>query len=241
MEDTLRGKSNIMKHVIIIGAGGHGAEIDEYILFNQQHAEGYNFEVIGFLDDNPDNYARYKLSAPLLGDVKKHNIISGCSYIIAIASLGYRRQFVEHFLEQGAAFVSMIHQTACISASATIGSGVVIGPHVNIGPNVSVGDFTLLNSRCSMGHDTIVGRFNIITPNVCFSGFTKVGHGNLFGINSSTIPGTTVGNGNQIAAGMVLDKDVGDDSVVFYRYKERVIAVPKADENIISSHEESAS
>ena len=67
------------------------------------------------------------------------------------------------------------------------------------------------------------------------------GHGNLFGINSSTIPGTTVGNGNQIAAGMVLDKDVGDDSVVFYRYKERVIAVPKADENIFSSHEESAS
>jgi NADP-dependent 3-hydroxy acid dehydrogenase YdfG len=29
-------------------------------------------------------------------------------------------------------------------------------------------------------------------------------------------------------AGMVLDKNVGDDTVVFYRYKERVVALPKA-------------
>jgi bifunctional N-acetylglucosamine-1-phosphate-uridyltransferase/glucosamine-1-phosphate-acetyltransferase GlmU-like protein len=54
-----------------------------------------------------------------------------------------------------------------------------------------------------------------------------VGDENLFGINSATIPGVKVGNRNKIAAGMVLDGDIGDDSVVFYRFKERVIAVPR--------------
>ena len=72
-----------------------------------------------------------------------------------------------------------------------------------------------------------MGKFNFISPNVCFSGFTKVGDENLFGINSATIPGIKVGNRNKIAAGMVLDKNVGDNSVVFYRYKERIIAIPK--------------
>ena len=56
---------------------------------------------------------------------------------------------------------------------------------------------------------------------------TEVGHGNLFGINSATIPSIKVGNNNKIAAGMVLDQNIGDDSVVFYRFKERVIAIPK--------------
>jgi len=227
MEDILLGKSKVMKRVIIIGAGGHGAEIDEYVLFNHQHFGDNELEVIGFLDDNPDNYASYNLSAPLLGSVTDHKLIPGSTYIMGIGSPDLRRLLVERFVKDGAAFVSLIHRTAYISPSATIGIGVVIGPHVNIGPNVQVGDFTLINSRCSLGHDTVVGRFNVISPNVCFSGFTKVGDENLFGINSATIPGILIGNGNKIAAGMVLDKDIFEDSVVFYRYKERVIAVPK--------------
>ena len=56
---------------------------------------------------------------------------------------------------------------------------------------------------------------------------SRVGDGNLFCINSATIPGITVGNGNKIGAGMVLDKDIANDSVAFYRYKERVVAVLK--------------
>jgi bifunctional N-acetylglucosamine-1-phosphate-uridyltransferase/glucosamine-1-phosphate-acetyltransferase GlmU-like protein len=78
-----------------------------------------------------------------------------------------------------------------------------------------------------MGHDTVVGNYNFISPNVCFSGFTEVGDENLFGINSATIPGIKVGHRNKIAAGMVLDTNVLDDAVVFYRFKEKVIAVPK--------------
>ena len=111
--------------------------------------------------------------------------------------------------------------------SAQIGKGVVIAPYANVGPNVKIGEFTFLNSRSSIGHDTVVGKYNFISPNVCFSGFTVIGDENLFGINSATIPGIKIGSRNKIAAGIVLDKNVGDDSVVFYRYKEKIIAVPK--------------
>jgi len=122
---------------------------------------------------------------------------------------------------------TLINPSANVSPSAKIGKGVVIALHVNIGPNAVIGDYTLVNSRCSIGHDTQLGKFNFISPNVCFSGFSKVGDENLFGINSSTIPGIEVGNRNKIMAGMTLDKNVGDDETVFYRYKEKIIAIPK--------------
>ena len=105
--------------------------------------------------------------------------------------------------------------------------GSIIDPNVNIGPNVKVGSFTLVNSRCSLGHDTIVGDFNFISPNTCLSGFPEVGNDNLFGINSATLPGIKIGNRNKISAGMIIDTDVGDSSVVFYRFKERIIAIPR--------------
>jgi UDP-3-O-[3-hydroxymyristoyl] glucosamine N-acyltransferase len=146
---------------------------------------------------------------------------------MGIANLKYRKSFVEQYIEQGARFITLIHPTAYVSPSALIGSGVIIGPMANIGPNVTLGDFTLINSRSSMGHDTHLGKFNFMCPNVCCSGFTTIGDENLFGINSATIPGIKVGDRNKIAAGMVLDKNVGNNEVVFYRFKEKVIAKPR--------------
>lgn len=220
-------KNAAMQKVIVIGAGGHSAEIDDYFHYNKRKDSAFNLAIEGFIDDNVQSYQQYDFTAPFLGSIRSHNIRQDCLYIMGIANLKYRRPIIEMFVEKGAAFTNFIHPDAYISPSATIGTGVLVAPGVNLGPKVSIGDFTLINSRSSLGHDTAVGRYNFICPNVCFSGFTKVGDENLFGINSATIPGVFVGSRNKIAAGMVLDKNVGDDEVVFHRFKEKVIAMPK--------------
>ncbi|HPR74246.1 MAG TPA: acetyltransferase [Bacteroidales bacterium] len=216
-----------MRDVIIIGAGGHAAEIDEYITYNQKVSGIRELNIVGFIDDDSTSFERYKFSAPLIGGASDHKVIRGHGYIIGIAGLKYRKSFVDRFKADGAQFVSVIHHSAYVSKSAFIGEGSIIGPNANIGPNVQVGKYTLLNARCSIGHDTKVGDYNFISPNVCFSGFTEVGDENLFGINSATIPAIRIGNRNKIMAGMIIDTNIGDDSVVFYRFKERVIAVSK--------------
>jgi sugar O-acyltransferase (sialic acid O-acetyltransferase NeuD family) len=217
-----------MKQIIIIGSGGHSAEIDDYFQYAKKKAPDFNLEIVGFIDDNPLSYSNYDFTAPFLGDIQSHVVRQDVHYIMGIANLKYRRPIIERFLKEGAVFTNFIHPDAYISASSKIGNGVVIAPGVNVGPKVTIGDFTLINSRSSMGHDTKVGSYNFICPNVCFSGFTVVGDENLFGINSATIPGIQVGSRNKIAAGMVLDKNVGDEEVVFYRFKERVMAIPKS-------------
>jgi sugar O-acyltransferase (sialic acid O-acetyltransferase NeuD family) len=220
----------MIKDLIIIGAGGHAAEIDEYIRYNHKTGGKVEYRLIGLLDDNPENYKRYRFSAPLLGGVSDHFIINNAFYVIGIAGIQYRKPFVEKYISDGAKFVSIIHRSAYISESAVIGEGCVIGPNVNIGPNVQIGKFTLINARCSIGHDSVVGDYNMISPNTCLSGFSRVGDENLFGINCATLPAINVGNRNKISAGMILDTNISDDTVIFYRYKERVIAIPKTKE-----------
>lgn len=217
-----------MEQIIIIGAGGHAAEIDEYLA----HANALNnkakYKVVGLIDDNAASYDAYKFSAPYLGAIKNHEIDSNCHYIMGIANLKFRKVIIEDFAAKGAAFATFVHPLAYVSPSATIGQGVVIAPYVNVGPNVTIGNYTLINSRASMGHDSKVGDFNFISPNVCFSGFTTIGNENLFGINSASIPQITIGDRNKIAAGMIVERNIDNDTTYFHRFKEKVLAIPKA-------------
>lgn len=212
--------------VILIGSGGHAAELVDYIRFsNSLENKVEEITVLGLLDDNFENYLKYDFEFPFLGEIKTHQIRQDIHYLIGIANLEYRKIFVDFFLRQGAKFLSYVHPSVSISSTAKIGQGVVISPNVNLGPNTYVGDFSLVNSRVSLGHDSKIGKFNFLSPNVCFSGCTEVGDQNLFGINSATIPGIRIGDRNKIMAGMTLEKNVGNDEVVFYRYKEKICVI----------------
>ncbi|MCH7412052.1 acetyltransferase [Belliella sp. R4-6] len=217
-----------MKKVIIVGAGGHAAELNDYIYHDNTYKNSTNkLEVVGFIDDDKVNYNNYSFSAPFLGDIFSHEVKEDVFYLMGIANLKFRKKIVFDLIQKGAQFTSFIHPDAFISPSSRIGIGAVIAPNVNLGPNTDIGMFTMVNSRCSIGHDSKVGDFNFLSPNVCFSGNTEVGKENLFGINSATIPGIKVGNGNKIMAGMVLDRNVGENEVVFFRFKEKLIAISK--------------
>ena len=224
MGDIQRDK---MKKVIVVGAGGHAAEIDDYILFfNEIQNESSNrLYIVGYIDDNPKSHSQYTFNAPYLGNIKRHRVENNVKYIIAIANIKFRKPVIESLLDQGAEFLTFIHPSSFVSKSSSIGKGTVIAPNVNIGPNVQIGKFNMINARASLGHDTVIGDYNFITPNVCFSGSTIVGNENMFGINCATIPSISIGSNNTIAAGMVIDKNVKDKTTVFYRFKERVVVV----------------
>ena len=163
-----------------------------------------------------------------MGRHSQHQVRKDVHYLVGIANLKYRQPITQRFIDAGANFLTYIHPSAYVSESASVGRGTVIAPNVNLGPMTKIGEFNMINARCSIGHDTNIGKFNFLSPNVCFSGGTQIGNSNLFGINSATIPGIQVGDRNKIMAGMVLDKNVVNDEIVFYRHKERIIAVPKS-------------
>lgn len=214
-----------VKRVLLVGAGGHAAELRDYINHINMTGKSPQLQVVGFIDDNRQGYDHYGFTEPFLGSIVEHNVRTDVQYLMGIANLEYRKEITERLLAKGARFTGLIHPTALISPSAHLAEGVVVSHNVSVGPKVTIGRFTMLNSRCTIGHDSIIGEYNFISPQVAISGNTKVGDENMIGTNSCTIPGMTIGNRNKIAAGMVIYKPVGDDETVIFRHKEKLIVV----------------
>jgi len=212
-----------MKKVIIVGAGGHAAELRDYINHNNNARPSDRIEVIGYIDDNRDAYIHYNFAEPFLGNIKEHKVLKEVKYLMGIANLDYRKEIILSLEKQGANFIGLIHPTAIISPSAEIDATAVISHNASVGAKAKIGKYNMLNSRCTIGHDSIIGDFNFISPQVAISGNTKIGNGNLIGTNACTIPGISIGDNNKIAAGMVIYKPVENNSTVLFRHKERLI------------------
>ena len=50
---------------------------------------------------------------------------------------------------------------------------------------------------------------------------------NFFGLHSAVIPKTKVGNNNTIQAGMIVDKDLKNNEVIFHKFKEKIQIIKK--------------
>ena len=203
-----------MKRIIIIGSGGHAAELYEYIQYQNKIEHRGNIEVIGFIDDNQESYMHYGFSAPYLGTIKEHKIENDVEYLMGIANLKYRKEIIESFENRNAVFTGFIHPTALISSSAEIAKTVVISHNASVGPKVRIAEHNILNSRCTIGHDSILGKYNFISPQVAIAGNTVIGIGNLIGTNACTIPGVQIGDNNKVGAGAVVIKNVPDNVTV---------------------------
>lgn len=212
-----------MKKIIIVGLGGHAAELRDYVNHNNAARPADRIEVVGYINDNDDTHAHYQFPEPFLGTIDDHEVLPDVYYLMGIANLKWKKAIVETLLAKGAKFTGLIHPTAIISPTAEIHETTVISHNASVGAKAKLGAYNLLNSRCTIGHDTLMGDYNFISPQVAISGNTKIGDENLIGTNACTIPSMVIGNRNKIAAGMIIYKPVGDDETVMFRHKERLV------------------
>lgn len=203
-----------MKKVILVGTGGHAAEVREYIHYHNRVNPDNVYEILGFLDVDDELHQKYKYPEPYLGTAEDHKIVAGAEYMFCFGNMEYKHKLVTKYRKEGAAFLTFIHPTALIAESSTIGEGVLISHNASVGPMVVIGDFNILNSRCTIGHDTVLKDYNFISPQVSLSGNTTMGSYNMMGVNSATIPSVTIGDNNTIGAGSIITKDVGDDGII---------------------------
>lgn len=214
--------------IIIVGTGAVAAEITSMIE-DSQYGEIANIEIKGYLE-YPYNvekyYKKYKLIKPILGEVDNYLPIVEDYFVIGVADISFRKKLIDILESKNAKFINIIHNTAIIARTAHLGKGNLINPYCMIGPNVVVGDFNLLTSGSIISHDCTVGNNNVFSTGL-LCGHVIVGNDNNFGIRGTVIPHTSIGDRNIVQAGMIVDKSVNDDSTVFHRFKEKILAIPK--------------
>ena len=208
-----------MTKIVIIGAGNYAAEVTacfEGISLNDQP-----LEIKGYIDYeyNIDKYwKKYNLEKPVLGDIDNYKFQEDDYFVIGMFNFKFRRKMINQVKEKGGKFLNLIHPTAIVEKNAVLGTGNIIFPHSFVGASAQIGDFNALNLQSIVSHDCRVGSNNIIATAI-LCGNVHAGDDNLFGVRSTILPGIKVGSRNIIQAGMTVDKDVSDGSVVFHRYK----------------------
>lgn len=216
-----------MRNVIILGAGGAGAEVTFYIEdHNAKVGVDQQIRISGYIDDSKENWAKYNYKAPLLGNIDSYSPKEGEEVLIAIGQMVTRKKMIEILVQKKAPIGSFIHHSVIKPHNMELGVGNIVFPFCILEDHAKIGNYNFLTSYCFISHDCVVGDNNFLSV-AGLAGTVKVGNNNYFGLRSTVIPGVEVGNNNVIQAGMIVDKNVKDDTTVFYRYKEQVLAIPK--------------
>lgn len=196
-----------MKDLIIMGAGGLGRELAQWI--QDINAKKPTWNLIGFIDDNPKSLDGYLTDYKVIGSISDWQPTENQVFACAIAQPNVKQKTTQMLKARGAVFATIIHPTASIGEHNLIGEGFVAYPNAVVTTNVTIGDFvTLLSS--AVGHDAVVGSYTTICSFCDITGGVHVGSYVWMGTHSAIIPGRTVGNNAMLSAGSVIMTDVAE-------------------------------
>lgn len=208
-------------NIVVIGASGHASVIidiierqDKYIIaglidsYKPIGTKIFNYEVIGTEKD-------------LTALVKQHHITGG---IIAIGDNFDRYSMFEKIeaLALNFTYISAIHPNAIIGKQVLIKPGTAIMPGAIANANAVIGDFCILNTASTLGHDCEMQAFSSLAPGVNIAGHVTIGTCSSIGIGSSVIGGVSIGSHTHIGAGSTVVKDVDSLKIAYGTPSEEI-------------------
>jgi sugar O-acyltransferase (sialic acid O-acetyltransferase NeuD family) len=202
-----------LKNLIIIGARGFGREIFDFA----QHCLGYNseFQIKGFLDDNPQALSDFKNYPPILSSVEEYEVKETDVFICGLGSVKWTEHYVNIILGKGGNFINLIHKNAVVRVNVELGKGVIIGQGSLISTDVKIEDFTQIMSYCILGHDVTVGKYCRLGDYVFLGGFTTVKNHSVIAVRATVLAKLKIEENAIIGAGSVVIKNVKANTSVF--------------------------
>jgi acetyltransferase EpsM len=191
---------------VIIGAGGHGAEVAAYIL-------DQGLPLLGAIDDG-------KPTAPwqgtqLLGGLA--DLASICAahdqvrYLTAFGSNSLRRKIVKRVESLGITNLmpaTLQHSKAWTGLGVQIGSGTLLAPQSLVTTRATIGQHCILNVKASVSHDCVVGDWCNLNPGATLCGDVHLGEGVSIGAGATVLEKRKIGAWTIIGAGAVVTQDL---------------------------------
>jgi acetyltransferase EpsM len=204
------GSAAALLKVAVIGAGGHGSEVQAYL--KDLLCQGWQGILLGFADDCVP-LGRHR-NLDVIGSVEtvcaQAGNTEGLHYFTALGSNLARRALVERVeqLAAGLPAFTLIHPTAYLGEDIQIGEGTLLAPYVVITARVKIGRHCILNVKASVSHDSAVGDFVNLNPGVTVCGNCNIGDSAYIGAGATVMNGISVGAGAIVGGGAMVTRDI---------------------------------
>lgn len=203
----------MQKRLFIIGAGGFGRELEGYLKEVPDNVEK-EYELIGYLDDNPDalhgKYSEYKV----VGNITSYPLEKKDLVLLAIADIPTKIR-IYNLLKDKVSFFSFISRDTSIGPNVKIGEGAIVCPGVKLGTDMQLGKMVSLNVDTIIGHDAKIGDFCSFMPNVDIGGGTIVGDNVFMGTKATVAPRLKITSETYLGIGSVSIKDTLEPGTYF--------------------------
>ena len=201
-----------MKKILIVGAGGFGRELLQWI--KDINAEKPTWDIGGFLDDNLQALDGVEIDYPVVGTISDWQPKDDEVFALAMGKPQLKRMVVEKLKSRGAHFAAVIHPTALVSPFAHYGEGLVMFPYSKLSCNSTVGDFVSILTT-PIGHDNEIGDYTMISGGCNIVRNVKIGKDVFVAAGVCIAQDVVVKDGAYIGLGSVVLKDVKAGTKVF--------------------------
>lgn len=187
-----------MKHVVVIGTGGHAKVVANIIELSGD-------SVVGFLTN--DATSTSFLGKPILGSDTDYEKYTDFYFIIAIGNPLIREKFAT--VMKGVKWYTAIHPTAVFpKENFSVGEGSVISANAVVNPYSTVGKHCIINTHAVVEHDNTIADFAHISVGAHLGGNVKIGVRTWIGIGACVNNNTYICDDCLIGAGAVVIKDI---------------------------------
>lgn len=197
-----------MKKIIIIGAGDGGRLVSQLI------KEQRDFEIAGFIDDNPKLKGKKINGYSVLSSSSGVKRFSNYGFLVSLGMpMRARSRLFDSAKKAGLLPVNFVHRSAIIGPSVKMGKGVIILPGCVVNPFTILGDNIFIFSATVIEHDCRIADNVYFSPGVKVAGHVKVGRDSFLGINSCVIEGVNIGSHTIVGAGACVLKEISSGLV----------------------------
>lgn len=194
-----------MKKLIIIGAGGFGRELLQWI--KDINENNPTWEIAGFIDDDINMLDGVECDYPVIGRLSDWLPKEDEEFALAIGRPATKEKVVKMMKDKGAVFAQVIHPTATLTEFSKYGEGLVMFPQSKLSVNSRVGDFvTILSS--GIGHDVEVGDYTTISGMCSVLRNVKIGKRVFLASNVAITNDVNIGDDAYIGIGSIVMKDI---------------------------------
>jgi acetyltransferase EpsM len=191
--------------VVIVGAGAHGREVEEYL-----HDLPDAPRLLGFLDEIKPQGPHGE--SQVLGSFEAAKVLlseyNEVFYITAAGDNLLRRKLAVSAEEAGLTPYTLRHFSAVVGRDCDIGAGGCLAPNTVLTRNVALGRHCIVNVGTTVSHDCLIGDFVNLNPGVTVCGNVEIGEDCYIGAGATVIDKVSIGANTVVGAGAVVIDDL---------------------------------